>query len=154
MRHEKIQVARIQLERALRLFVEEREYASAATLAGAASGILESMLQKRGVVDDRIGVNSFEETKALMGYLMGDESPANLKQLGIWMNRPRNALKHFDLGGDDTALDFSLKEAAEDLIDRATSDLVSLTGEWPDDELYCAFRNTTRGEESEDERLT
>ena len=141
---DKVTVARVQLEQALRLFVRDNDYISAATLAGAADGILESILKKRGKIDDRMGVNHFEEMRALYGHLMGDDSPANLKALGEWMNRPRNALKHYDLGDNDTAIDFNPKIAAEDLIDRAVSDFVSVTGEWPDDELYCAFRDAVR----------
>jgi hypothetical protein len=136
---EKIGIAKVQIERALRLFLHEEDYISAATLAGAADGILECILIRRGKVDDRLGVNSFEEMRALYASLMGDESDSNLKAIGIWMNRPRNALKHYDLGTNDTAIDFNIRSAAEDLIERAISDFVSVTGEWPDDELYCAF---------------
>jgi hypothetical protein len=146
---EKVEVAKAQIERALRLFVYERDFISAATLAGAADGILECILIRRGKADDRLGVNSFEEMRALYASLMGDESEANLKAIGKWMNRPRNALKHYDLGDNDTAIDFNIQMAAEDLIDRAISDFLSVTGEWPDDELYCAFRDAVSAADEE-----
>ena len=111
-----------QLESALSLYCEGKDYYSPITLAGAAEEISGQFLRAEG------GESSYDSDtrtavaigKALTGeYVEGEEAdPTNLKEAGRVENAARNFLKH---GGPKTSttMKFDAKEEAEDMLRRA-----------------------------------
>ena len=145
-----IDAAKIQLECAMRLFTEENDYVSALTLAGAAEGILGGLRKKRH--EERIAhekqddllPNAFEERRSLYAFLSDGDTPDERKKIGQFIRSTRNALNH-----PAADLDGELRTEAEEWISMAISDLVGLTGCFPDDQLYIAFcRATSDGQDT------
>lgn len=140
-----LEAAKAQLDRALILFLDDKDFISAATLAGAAEGIMGGMLLERdkarraaGLGDDSLGPNALQETRAVYAWLSGEP----LDEVGKAMRAPRNALNHATTG---QTFDFNPATIAEDMIERAMSDYHRLTGDFH--ERYCDFRDAV------DERL-
>jgi hypothetical protein len=118
--HRKIDVAKAQLEQSICLFFDG-DYYSAATLAGASEEILGKALEstsKRNELQHQIHV------RREVGKLFGVESPE--KQVRTNLNEVRNWLKHFTNGED---LEFDSRDAAAELIERANSNYMKLTGD-------------------------
>ena len=128
----KTDLARIQLERAMLLFVHESDYISATTLAGAAEEVL----------GNRLEFNALKETLAFIRRrLEHGGHQFKEKLVASELNRARNALKHYNVG-DSTSIAFCLKDAAVEMIDQAVSNHVKLTGEWPDADVYLEYCRT------------
>jgi hypothetical protein len=134
-----LEAAKAQLDRALTLFLNDRDFIPAATLAGAAEGIMGSMLQARdaarraaGAADDSLGANAYQETRAVYAWLSGEP----VDEVGKAMRAPRNALNHATAS---KTFDFHPPTVAEDMIERAMSDYHRLTGDFH--ERYCDFRD-------------
>lgn len=112
--HYRIDLALSQLETALRLFEEGREYASAITLAGAADEVFGKFLAATG------RETSLESLKRAVGEihmnLYGEVTPP--KQIADRANRAKNSLKHWD-HGDPEIVKLDLQVEARDLLHRA-----------------------------------
>ena len=107
-------LARSQLETALRLFAEGKDFASVITLAGAADEIFGKFLVAAG------RENSLESLKRSVGEihmkLYGEPTPP--RQIADRANRARNSLKHWDQG-DPEIIKLDLRVEACDLLYRA-----------------------------------
>lgn len=110
-----------QLETALQLYLEKREYASIVTLAGAADEIFGKLLAASG------RENSLESTKkavsAIHMHLFGEPLAASI--VVERANRARNCLKHWD-EGDPHIVKLDLPEEARDMLNRAIDNYWSL----------------------------
>lgn len=116
----RVEIARIQLERALELFLSGSDFVSAITLAGAAEEITGKLLGaagKRHAIDDLADAalckrdsRSDPERKAIVGLA----------------NRIRNGLKHSD---DGRNLTFDPQAVAAEMLDRAVQNHFTLTHE-------------------------
>lgn len=115
----KREVAAHQLERALRLFLDESDYVCAITLAGASEEILGKLLEKSG---QERALGSFVKACVATGKnIHGEEwSP---KIFVTMANEFRDSLKHITDGQDVTVP----KEAAVAILDRAIENYWLLT---------------------------
>ena len=118
--HDKQTIALTQLETALRLFVEGKDYYSVVTLAGAADEIFGKMLESRGVLS---ALASLTKASAAI-HLTVHGVPESAKTFADRANLARNALKHLSAGGDPVPLD--MREEAADMLDRAISNYWAL----------------------------
>lgn len=103
-----------QLETALRLFKEGKEFASVITLAGAADEVFGKFLTAAD------GETSLESLKRSVGEihlkLYGETTPP--KQIADRANRAKNSLKHWN-EGDPEIVNLDLRVEACDLLFRA-----------------------------------
>jgi hypothetical protein len=115
-----LQVAECQLDRALKLFLDESDYACAITLAGASEEILGKLLEKAG---EKHALAEFIEGCVRTGkVIFGKEWPA--KHFAEMANYFRNGLKHLTA---DEVLTIP-REAAIEMLDRAVENYWKLTG--------------------------
>ena len=116
----KQQLAEHQLDRAIRLLLDEDDAISAITLAGAAEEILGTLLELQG---GKHSLQEFVETCVAMGRLHHREqwSPKTFVEISNYF---RNELKHYVEGSDITVTE----ESAFDIIDRAAENLWRLSG--------------------------
>jgi hypothetical protein len=135
---EKVDVARMQLERAMSLFTIEEDMVSAITLAGAAEEILGRQVTRNA----RDEIADFVERRLASKGEEFDQK-AFLDKLCF----ARNSLKHLRVG-DRTDLHFDLTEEAADIIDRAVTNYVRLLGSWPDSDIYVAYCRKKRANQS------
>jgi hypothetical protein len=107
-------LALAQLETALRLFTEGKDFASVITLAGAADEIFGKFLASSG------HENSLEVLKkavsAIHEKLYGEATAP--KHIADRANRAKNNLKHWD-DGDPLIIKHDLVEEARDMLNRA-----------------------------------
>ena len=107
-------LALAQLETALSLYFEGRDFASVITLGGAADEIFGRLLTASG------RESSLESTKkavsAIHMHLYGE--PLAPKIVADRANRARNCLKHWGVG-DPEIVDLDLPEEASDMLNRA-----------------------------------
>src|SRR6266436_4293163 len=109
--HNKLEAARNQLDRAIKLYFDEADYYSAATLGGASEEILGKMLEDRG---EKHALTSI--TSAIADIFRSTDVPTlSNKELISQLNEVRDWLKHYT-GGKN--LEFDEKEAAFAFIDR------------------------------------
>jgi len=109
----KIELAERQLRRAVLLFMNEEDYISATTLAGAADGILEQYVKRRG---DRTALEREVEILEDL-YEPNDAPPPG----GNWFNLlrfPQNELKHFSRPEQET-ITANFCEDAKEVLNRA-----------------------------------
>ena len=111
-------IAEEQLETALRLYFEQRDYYSVITLAGAAEEILGKMLKHNG--EENL-LNSLVATTVDISKLDGQE--VTDKEIRDYANYARNRTKHFGVDMED----FDEREEAKDLLSRAINNYFSLT---------------------------
>lgn len=118
----KIEIAKLQLDRAIALMLDDKDYVSAITLAGASEEITGSLLRKSGhkSIYDELK-NGFEKLVQLRHGRALDSKSFNRLANGI-----RNGLKHLDNGAP---LQFDLEDAAADIVDRAVSNFWKLTSQ-------------------------
>lgn len=125
MKYEQIYIAEQQLERALKLFLDEKDYISSITLAGAAEDIIAKTLRDKG------GKSSFESLKGVFyvaNKSTGTPDRSNKESDKVFnqiANGVRNGLKHYSAG---VPLEFDPVQEASNMLDRATSDYFCLTG--------------------------
>ena len=109
----KLEASRLQLERAITLFVEQKDYVSVITLAGAAEEILGHLLLQKGgelnIVQAWADAFRFAEPNE-----SGEVAPR--RDVIDELNRVRNWLKHFQDGSD---LEFDPNLSAQMLLLRA-----------------------------------
>jgi hypothetical protein len=115
----KLQVAEHQLDRALKLFLDEKDYVCAITLAGASEEILGKLLEKSG---KEHALGSFVKACVAAGRILhGEEwSP---KEFVAMENAWRDALKHYT-DGEPIMVP---REVAVEILDRAIDNLWALT---------------------------
>jgi hypothetical protein len=112
-----LEIAERQLDRSIQLFLDEKDFISSLTLAGAAEEILGKLLNKRG--------ESHSLAYLIAGCLKlnnitSDSSPSEIKKTekGIvnLANYFKNRAKHYN---DAESITFSVDFYAADIIDRA-----------------------------------
>jgi hypothetical protein len=129
---EKKEIARLQLQTAVEMFLSGLDRSSVITLAGAASGILDPLVRRTGgepFVDYARKVH-----RELRGFMPGRESYSHYidKKLGV--------VAHKHLGkGDSETIELDLEKSAFDALARALSDYVCLYGK--DEAFVKAFFN-------------
>lgn len=117
----KQELARSQLEVALRFYMQGQEYPAVITLAGAAEELLGKIAEEKGLEPSlkRTLRDLVDTFKAVWGH---DAKESDFAQL---RNRARNELKHI-CSGQDLHLDFE-HEAAE-MLTRALENFLLCTG--------------------------
>lgn len=117
----KMEIAAHQLERALRLFLDESDYVCAITLTGACEEILGKLLEERG---KEHALGSFVKSCVAIGRDVHGEdwSP---KMFVTMANQFRDDLKHYTDGQPITVP----REAAAEILDRAIENYWQLTGQ-------------------------
>ena len=116
----KLEIAEHQLERALQLYLEESDYISAITLAGASEEILGKILEKSG---ESHSLNEFVRACVGTGKIIFSEDwPPKL--FADMANTFRNDLKHYKDGESLTIP----REAATEILDRAIENHWKITG--------------------------
>jgi hypothetical protein len=120
--HRQIEAACAQLDRAIRLFLDEHDYYSAATLAGASEGVL-------GPIAVHLG-ESEHALKSKVSYIrqgLTDEENNLVDGTSLIadLNLFRDWLKHCKVTADsDGDLEIDAEDAAFELIDRAVTNCV------------------------------
>lgn len=115
------QIAEQQLTASIRLF-QKGQYVCAITLAGAAEEILGKRLRKLGAEPS---FDNLKDSIVRIAKLHGDNDPKTEKLVAELLNSTRNELKHY---AGDEALEFDLREDAIELLERAISNYMLLTG--------------------------
>lgn len=115
----KTEVAAHQLERALRVFLDEADYVCAITLAGASEEILGKLLEKSG---KEHSLGSFVNACVAIGKNVHGEE-WSLKVFVTMANEFRDGLKHYTDGQPITVP----REAAVEILNRAIDNYWSLT---------------------------
>ena len=113
-------IAKEQLETALRLYFEQRDFYSVITLAGAAEEILGKMLNHTG---EKNLLESLVTAALELSKLDGQEVTA--REIRDYANYARNRAKHFGIDMED----FDERAEVKDLLNRAISNYNSLTGD-------------------------
>lgn len=127
--HNQLVVSEHQLDTAIRLFLDNRDFYSSGTLAGAAEEILGKLLEDAGqehalnnMISSVLKLLTAEEVNAL-----SDKPKKNPRStISNELNFYRNWLKHYCK--DDFELDIDPEDAAVELIDRAVTNFFQLTG--------------------------
>jgi len=119
----KIEIAVIQLDRAIKLFFDEKDYISSITLAGAAEEIFGKLLNNK---NESIN-NALEEIIDTTIKFCKESSNEEVKKKDIvsLANHYRDHCKHIRNG---EVLNFSVDFEAAHLIDRASENYFKLTG--------------------------
>jgi len=129
----KLEVAEHQLNAAIRMFLDERDFVCAITLAGAAEEILGKLLEKQG---RQHSVAEFAEACVKVGRHLFNENWTT-KHFVEMQNFFRNGLKHLTDGEPITVP----PAAAEEIIGRAVDNLWALEGrETPEVRRYMESR--------------
>jgi hypothetical protein len=131
----KLELAEIQLNRAIILFLDEEEYVSSITLAGAADEILGKYVRKLG------GQTSIDMILNLV-VSRGESQGLSAKEYrSTYMNGTKNALKHHD-GSSDNHLTKDWEIEAISLIFRASMNFHILANKF--NEYTLAFMKHMR----------
>ena len=121
-----LEVAHRQIERAIVVFLDDKDYVSALTLAGAAEEILGKLLNNEGR-EHWLDSISKGALRALGFRKKEFETPEALKarkEIANIANRYKNRLKHYN---DDGTITLLVDVAAAEIIDRAISNYFDLT---------------------------
>ena len=117
----KLEIASHQLDQALKLFLDNNDYVSSVTLAGASEEILGKILEKQGQLHS---LNDLTSTCVKIGkHVYGEQW--HEKEFVSIANYFRNGFKHYD-DGNPIAIN---RECASEIIERAISNYFSLTGD-------------------------
>lgn len=116
-----IEIAGVQLERALKLFLEEKDYISSLTLAGASEEILGKVLKGAG---EKSALEEDVDESERMAHEIGVE-PSSASDARYLLNYFRNKLKHINL---EEPLHFSANYYAAEMISRAVRNYLKVTG--------------------------
>lgn len=128
--HDRRSMALQQLETALFLYFERRDYYSVITLAGAADEIFGQLLRAQGAEPRLESIK--RSVAAIFEHLRGRPlDPAYVAQRA---NFARNALKHWN-EGQPLVVEFDAIEEAKDMLERAISNYWSL-----EEELTAAMK--------------
>jgi hypothetical protein len=132
--YQRVELAIEQLDTALELFLSERSYASALTLAGAAEEILGQAISQRGQQDALR--YKYDVLNTAHRELHG--RPLEWKQFSDGENHARNALKHMRSRSEDTVTT-DLQEAAIWMLVRACANYDAL--DFPRTDRMDSFDN-------------
>lgn len=118
----KIDIAKWQLDRAIRLFLDQKDFVSSITLAGASEEILGSILRTSSDLSsyDQLQRGFYRIVEMFQGR---KPCPRTFNDLA---NGIRNGLKHYQDGKD---IEFDPEQEAMDIIQRSISNLFKITGE-------------------------
>ncbi|HWG70807.1 MAG TPA: hypothetical protein VN692_15440 [Steroidobacteraceae bacterium] len=116
----KLQLAEIQIDRAIRLYLDEADFVCAITLAGAADELLGKL---RALSGREPIVEHYADVVSKINVALGGET-IDKKGAISELNSARDSLKHFH---DGKSVTFDFAEEAYELIDRAVSNLWLLT---------------------------
>lgn len=121
-----LEVAHRQIERAILVFLDDKDYVSALTLAGAAEEILGKLLNKKGKEHwlDSISKGALSALGFRIKELETPEALKARKEIANIANRHKNRVKHYN---DDGTITFLIDVAAAEMIDRAISNYFDLT---------------------------
>jgi hypothetical protein len=121
-----LDIAHRQIERAIVIFLDDRDYISALTLAGAAEEILGKLLNREGKSHwlDEISSGALE----LLGFSKDEQDTTDAKQakkeIAHLANFYKNRCKHINA---EEHMNFVTDEKAAEMIDRAISNYFALT---------------------------
>jgi len=120
-KYSKLEVATQQLDTALRLYFQRKEYFSAITLAGAAEEIMGVYLEIHG------RPNAFESEldSSLRVYRWLYKAEGSRDSMHKTINRVKNSSKHMK-GKSDVTLACNARAEAKDVLDRAVSNYYAL----------------------------
>lgn len=119
--YEIVEVARKQLETAIRLFFYSEDYFSVITLAGASEEIFGRILQELGKESSH---SSYARTFSLVTEALSGEKISE-RDIKIGTNITRNRLKHFN-SMSDLRIVLNPREDAMHMLGRATGNYVKL----------------------------
>jgi len=121
-----LEVAERQLERSVVLFLDEKDYVSSLTLAGAAEEILGKLLNKEGKEHwlDSISKGALRALGFRKKTFETPEAKKAKKEIANISNYHKNRMKHYN---DDGTITFAVDIEAADMIDRAISNYFKLT---------------------------
>lgn len=122
-----LEIAERQLERAIEIFLDKKDYVSALTLAGAAEEILGKILNQRGDVHwlDKILDGALRALGFRKRTFDSPEAKKARKEVAALANYHKNRMKHYNAGG---SLTFEPYLEAVEMIERAMSNYSKLTG--------------------------
>lgn len=131
MKIKQIEVAEIQLDRAITLFLDEEDYFSSGTLAGAAEEIFGCLLRDLGrepSLDNYVSVMQKLLSEVEIRAIEPNSKPSRTLDgiLSSQLNDYRNWLKHYMK--NESEFLFNPESAAEELLDRACSNFWQLFG--------------------------
>jgi len=121
-----LEIAHRQIERAIVLFLDDHDYVSALTLAGAAEEILGKLLNQEGKEHwlDSISKGALRALGFRKREFQSPEALKARKEIAHIANRHKNTFKHYNNDGTVTLL---VDVAAAEMIDRAISNYFDLT---------------------------
>nr|WP_314623740.1 hypothetical protein [uncultured Noviherbaspirillum sp.] len=123
--HKQIEAACLQLNRSIRLFLEESDYYSAATLAGASEGVLGQIAMLGDNSVNALGTKISSTREMLFA---GENAVLDNASLIADFNAFRDWLKHSKVTKDsDGDLYIDAEDAAFELIDRAVVNCILVT---------------------------
>ena len=125
MAHDLQCMALRQLETAIRLYLEQEDYYSVITLAGASEEIFGKLLKENNLGKPESSLDSRKKAVSEVHKKLYDEELSE-RDVAIRANYARNKLKHWSTG-DSKTVEFDAKEEAEDMLDRAIDNYHSLT---------------------------
>ncbi|BCM25162.1 hypothetical protein [Methyloradius palustris] len=117
--YSKLEIAEHQLEQAARLYLDEGDYISAITLAGASDELIRELLNRQGKKSE---LDNYADTVLFIGKTMGEKWAK--KEIIDDANYYRNHLKHFK-DGESISI---TRDSASQIIDRVVTNFQSLTG--------------------------
>jgi len=131
----KQELAEHQLDRAIRLLLDENDPICAITLAGAAEEIFGKLIESQG---GKHSLQEFIDECLAMGssHNNAEWKPKDFREI---VNFFRNELKHYVEGSDITVS----PECAHDIIDRAAENLWRLTGRYSEQVILIRFQVET-----------
>ncbi|QSP95500.1 hypothetical protein LPB19_03525 [Marinobacter salinisoli] len=121
-----LQIAERQLERSIGLFLDQKDFVSSLTLAGAAEEILGKLLNERGEKHwlDEVLSGALRALGFRRNTLETPEAKKSRKEVSNLANYYKNRLKHYN---EDGSITFTVDAEAADMIDRAISNYFKLT---------------------------
>lgn len=150
--YHRIEIAKAHLHRTIVLFVEEKDFINAITLAGAAEEVLGKFASEANLTP------AMEElTDSLHNKLGGSIDKKKIRN--DYLNRAKNSLKHFNQGDDET-VEIEPEEEAISMIVRAATNLFLVEGQLTEHaEIFYDYIKKNRPdlfeelEEKENEKL-
>ena len=118
----KIEIAELQLNRAINLLIQNNDVVCAITLAGAAEGILAGLLKSQGETDV---LSDISKSAVDMGENIGKKWDVGIFKSEF--NFFKNELKHHDKGHEFIPI---FKEAAFEIVDRSIENFRRITGSY------------------------
>jgi hypothetical protein len=121
-----LEIAHRQIERAIVVFLDDKDYVSALTLAGAAEEILGKLLNQEGKEHwlDNISKGALRALGFQKRELKTPEAATARKEIANIANFHKNRVNHYN---NDGTITFLVDAAAAEMINRAISNYFDLT---------------------------